>query len=332
MKNIKLEKLPSGSYRIRKMINGKNLQIVFDHKPSQSEVIKALSPIADTTPVRGSFQSCAEKYIDAKNNVLSPATIRGYQSILRNLPDTFKRRKLSQITQADIQAVVNEYKADHSAKSTINAHGFIVGILRMFRPSMGIHTTLPQKVPNEGYIPTETDIKRILEASKGSRYHIPFQFGIMSLRLSEICALTFSDIDVENNLVTIDKALVKDQHNNYVIKATKTEAGTRTLYIPNKLINEIMENDGIIYDGYPNNAYKALCRYQKELDIPHFRFHDLRHYFASYAHSVGVSDADILASGGWKSEHTMKRIYRHEMKQKEAQKRVYDALLSDNND
>ena len=141
MKNIKLEKLPSGSYRIRKMINGKNLQIVFDHKPSQSEVIKALSPIADTTPVRGSFQSCAEKYIDAKNNVLSPATIRGYQSILRNLPDTFKRRKLSQITQADIQAVVNEYKADHSAKSTINAHGFIVGILRMFRPSMGIHTT-----------------------------------------------------------------------------------------------------------------------------------------------------------------------------------------------
>lgn len=327
MKNIKVEMLPSGSYRIRKMINGKNLQIVFDHKPSQSEVIKALSPIADTTPVRGSFQSCAEKYIDAKNNVLSPATIRGYQSILRNLPDTFKRRKLSQITQADIQAVVNEYKADHSAKSTINAHGFIVGILRMFRPSMGIHTTLPQKVPNEGYIPTENDIKQILEASKGSRYHIPFQFGIMSLRLSEICALTFEDIDTENNLVTIDKALVKDQHNNYVLKPTKTEAGTRTLYIPDKLIDEIKDNDGIIYSGYPNQCLKALNRYQDKLGIPRFRFHDLRHFFASYAHSQGVSDADIMASGGWRSDYTMKSVYRHEMRQRDAQQRVYDSLI-----
>lgn len=327
MKNVNLEKLPSGHYRIRKQVNGKRVPITFDHKPTQTEILKALSDIADTTPVKGSFYSCAKHYIASKDNVISPSTIRGYESILKNLPDSFTRRKLSQITQADIQAVINEYKVNRSAKSVINAHGFIAGVLKQYRPSMGIHTTLPHKVPNEGYIPTENDIKQILDASKGTRYHIPFQLGIMSLRLSEVCALTLEDIDTENNLVTIDKALVKDNHNRYVIKTTKTAAGTRTIYIPDKLIDEIKDNDGIIYDGYPNNVLKALNRYQDRLGIPRFRFHDLRHFFASYAHSQGVSDADILASGGWKSEHVMKSVYRHEMRQREAQQRVYDSLI-----
>ena len=326
MKNIKVEKLPSGSYRIRKQVNGKRVPVTFDHKPTQTEILRALSDIADATPVRGSFQSCAKKYIETKSNVISPATIRGYESMLRNIPESFSRRKLSQITQADIQAVINEYKGTHSAKSTINLHGFIAGVLKQYRPSMSIHTTLPQKVPKESYIPSEEDIKRILDESIGTRYHIPFQLGIMSLRLSEICALTLDDIDAENNLITIDKALVKDQHNKYVIKTTKTEAGTRTLYIPDKLIAEIMENEEV-YSGYPNQCLKALNRYQDRLGIPRFRFHDLRHFFASYSHSQGVSDADILASGGWRSEYTMKRVYRHEMKQKQAQKQVFDSLL-----
>lgn len=328
MKNIKVEKLPSGSYRIRKQVNGKRVPVVFDHKPKQAEILRALSDIADTTPVKGSFQICAEKYIASKSNVISSSTIRGYESILKNLPETFTKRKLSQITQADIQTAINEYRVDRSAKTTANAHGLIYAVVKFYRPTMIINTALPQITPNEPYTPSEQDIRKILDASKGSRYHIPFQLGVMGLRLSEVCALTLDDIDVENNLLTIDKAKVKGHNNEYIIKATKTAAGTRTIYIPDKLINEIVEN-GAIYDGYPNNIYKALLHYQDTLNIPRFRFHDLRHFFASYAHLQGVSDADIMASGGWKSDYTMKRVYRHEMKQKEAQKRIYDALILD---
>lgn len=329
MKNVTIEKLSSNSYRIRKQVNGHRVTIMFDHKPTQPEILKSLSDVVDTTPVKGSFYSCAQKYIASKSNVISSSTIRGYESILKNLPETFTKRKLSQITQADIQTVINEYKVDRSAKTTANAHGFIYAIIKFYRPTMIINTALPQITPNEPYTPTENDIKQILDASKGSRYHIPFQLGIMGLRLSEVCALTLDDIDVENNLLTIDKAKVKGHNNEYVIKATKTAAGTRTIYIPDKLINEIMEN-GKVFDGNPNTIYKNLQSYQNKLGIPNFRFHDLRHFFASYAHLQGVSDADIMASGGWKSDYTMKRVYRHEMKQKEAQKRVYDALILDN--
>ena len=330
MKNINIEKLPSGSYRIRKQINGKNIQIVFDHKPSQAEIIKSLSSKSDIAPVKGTFYACAKSYIASRNNSISPSTICGYESILRSIPKSFKNKKISSIVQVDIQTLVNDYASDHTPKSVRNLHGFVSAVLRQFRPDMLIHTTLPQKEEKEGYIPSEKDIKRILDASKGSVYHIPIQLAIMGLRRSEICALTLDDIDVENNLLTINKAKVRDDRkpNKWNDeKGPKTEYSNRSIYIPDSLVNEIMEN-GKVYDGYPGQILKNLHRYQDRLGLPRFRLHDMRHFFASYAHSQGVSDADIMATGGWKSDYTMKSIYRHEMNQKQAQKTIFNKLIS----
>jgi integrase len=74
---------------------------------------------------------------------------------------------------------------------------------------------------------------------------------------------------------------------------------------------------------------KALHRYQEQLGIPAFRFHDLRHFFASYSHLQGMPEAAILSTGGWKSDHVMKSIYRHEMEQKQAQEDVFTKLFSE---
>ena len=144
------------------------------------------------------------------------------------------------------------------------------------------------------------------------------------MRRSEICALTLDDI--EGNTLTINKALVKNINNQWVLKTTKTTAGTRKIYIPDSLVKEI-QDQGEIYNGYPNSLLWGLNNYQDKLGIPRFRFHDLRHFFASYAHSQGISDADIMASGGWKSDFTMKSIYRHQMKATEAQKKIYNSII-----
>ena len=124
----------------------------------------------------------------------------------------------------------------------------------------------------------------------------------------------------------INKALVYDKNNKWVVKTTKTTAGTRKIYIPDALVEEIMQY-GMIFKGWPNTLLTGLNRYQDKLGIPRFRFHDLRHFFASYAHSQGISDADIMASGGWSSDYTMKNVYRHEMNARESQKKLFDGLL-----
>ena len=321
---MKVEELPSGSYRVRKQVDGKKIAIIFDHKPSNAEVIEALAKHARQIPTAGSFLSCANSYIDSKSNVTSPSTIRGYKAILKGLPDSFVCLELSKITQIDIQKMINDYSVDHEPKTVRNAHGFISAVLKQYIPDMLLATTLPQKIENRGYIPNENDIKRILDESIGSKYHIPIQLGIMSLRRSEICALQLSDIS--GNTLSITKALVQDENDKWVVKQTKTAAGTRELYIPDSLVEEIRQN-GTIYDGYPNSLNRQLHKYQDKLGIPRFRFHDLRHFFATYAHSQGISDADIMATGGWKSDYTMKSVYRHEMKQKEAQQKIFTSII-----
>ena len=324
-RDMKIEQLPSGSYRVRKQINHKTITLMFDKKPTQAEVLRMLAERAESIPTKGSFESRANEYIHLRDDVISPSTVPGYESMLRNLPEWFRMKDISYITQADLQRLVSEHSANHAPKTVHNVHGFVSAVLGQFRPNLNINTTLPQEVEFEPYTPTYEDVKRILDASKDDvRYHIPFELALMGLRRSEICALTLDDI--QDNILTINKAKVKDNANKYVIKMTKTKESTRKVYIPDFLVEEIRAH-GEIFSGHPNTILVALNRYQDKLGIPRFRLHDCRHFFASYAHSQGVSDADILASGGWKTDHTMKRVYRHEMKAKEAQEKIYNSIL-----
>lgn len=308
------------------MVHRETITLTFDYKPSQAEVLRLMSDQIETIPSKGSFLNCAESYISSKTNVISPSTVAGYTSILNTvIPDNFKTKDINQITQQDIQLVINDYAKNHSPKSVRNVHGFISAVFRQFRPNMTLYTTLPQKRENEHYTPSEDDIRRILDASKNDKvYHVPFQLGIMGLRRSEICALTLDDLD--GNTLTINKALVQGVNNEWHVKPTKTAAGTRKIYVPDVLVEEIRQN-GRIFDGYPNKMYVALKRYQDRLGIPHFRFHDLRHFFCSYSHAHGISDADIMASGGWASDFTMKSVYRHEMNAQKAQKKIFNSLI-----
>ena len=170
---MKIEK-HGNQYRVRKTVDGSKIVLYFDHKPSQKEILTAFSE-QDFSAEKGSFLSCAKSYIESKNNVLSPSTIKGYECVLKSaIPSSFKQKRISQITQTDIQLVINEYAKDHTPKSARNVHGFISAVFRQFRPNMKICTTLPQKREYEAYTPSEDDIRRILEEAKDKPfYHIP---------------------------------------------------------------------------------------------------------------------------------------------------------------
>ena len=73
---MKIEKLPSGSYRVRKQINGRRESFIFDHKPTEREVLLRMNTLLEDVCEKGTFGYCAEKYIESRTNVLSPASIR----------------------------------------------------------------------------------------------------------------------------------------------------------------------------------------------------------------------------------------------------------------
>lgn len=323
---MKIEKLPSGSYRIRKMYKGVTYTVVFDSKPTQKEIMQSLAAEMDkiqTSKQRMTFQTAAKHYNEAKKNVLSPSTIRGYCSVLRSISPKFKKMLLSDITAADVQKEVNAYAKDHSPKTVRNHHSYISAVLALYSPNTQLMTTLPKYAKEEEYIPVDNDIKAILQAVKGTKYEIPFWLGTFALRRSEICAL--SSEDIQDDKIIVRKAKVQDENDNWIIKnMTKTEDGMRSVTVPDFLL-DLIRKQGYAYKGYPNMLLKHLYKVQDELHIPRFTFHKLRHYYASMAHSIGIPDAYIMVSGGWKSDNVLKNVYRHALKDK--QKEMEDKAM-----
>lgn len=325
---MKIEKLPSGSYRIRKMYKGQMYAVVFDCKPTQKEALQAIAAELDkaqTKSTRMTFREAAEKYIQSKENVLSPRTVKEYTEVPNRLSEHFTSLLVSDISQIDIQKEINELAKEKRPKTVRNYHGFISAVLGTFRPDLNISTTLPQKVKNEPYIPSDTDIKRILEYAKGGIYEIPIILACYGMRRSEICALTLDDL--EDNVIHISKAKVQNRDKEWIIKSTKTTSSTRDIIIPQAVADKIKQQ-GYIYNGHPNSITDFLSSAQKQLKIPHFSLHKLRHYFASKMSAMNIPEADIMKLGGWETDYVMKGVYRHAMadRNKEAQKKASDQL------
>ena len=313
---MKIEKLKSGSYRIRKMYRGVTYTVVTDYKPTQKEAIQLLAAEMDKAMVkkeRMTFETAAREYMAVKENVISPSTIRGYSSILRNLPRSFTEKIISDITSIDVQKEINLYSKNHTAKTVKNVNGFISAVLGMFCPNTILNTTLPQKIKSDPYIPSDEDVKKVVEASKGTVYEIPILLAAYGLRRSEICALTMDDVG--SDTITISKAKVMGKDSKWVIKSTKTTESSRTIYVPEELTNKIRQA-GKIYCGSPGSISRYLAETQDRLGIPRFSLHKLRHYYASMSHSLGIPDQYIMQSGGWKTDNVLKNVYQHAMDDK----------------
>lgn len=311
---MKIEHLTENCYRVRKTVNKKTVSLMFDHEPSDVEIAKAITEklnIIDTEAVRQTFEVCANEYISIKNNVLRSDTRRSYKSIIKGLSDGFKSKDINKITQLDIQTEINSMCNKRSPKTVENYHGFISAVMGTFRPNLIINTTLPQKVEYEPYTPSDEEVRKILEYVKGSKYSVPFQLGVLGMRRSEICASRPED--VHGNYLSIVRTVSESEDGFIVEELTKTSESRREIYIPDSLANEIKDNN-VIFDGFPSMLLQTLHSVQRKLGLPQFRFHDLRGFYASYAHSCGIPDSIIMANGGWKTDYTMKKHYRRAIK------------------
>ena len=313
---MKLEQLPSGSYRVKKIVKGVTYRVTFDHKPTQKEITIALAErIQDEGVNKGTFYKYAREYIENKKGVVSPATIRTYNTKLDQLSDDFKNENIYELDSNKVQHEISIFALDHAPKTTKTLYGFISSVLTAYRPNLKLRVKLPQSIVKESYEPQNEDIKRILEHAQDTEYSIPFQLGILGCRRGEICAASIDDL--EGNNLWIHRSKV--YNGTWIVKESpKTDASNRILPLPESLANQIREQ-GYIYNNHPNALNKAIHRYQKQLGIPPFKFHALRSYFASYAHSLGVPDADIMALGGWETDTIMKKVYRKSMEESKKQ-------------
>lgn len=324
-----IEKLKSGSYRITEMYKGRRYRKTMSYKPTKKEAQLLIDEMIEhgSSPSRAvsNMRDASEGYIAMKSNVLSPTTVSAYHSIVRNLSDGFLALKLIDVDAVAVQTEINNYSVGRSPKSTRNAHGFISAVLSVYRPGVSLHTTLPQKKRYEAYTPTDAEISRILDQVKGTQYDIPFRLGCYGLRRSEICALTSADL--HGDVIMVDKAYVQTESREWIIRPfNKTTESTRAVTIDPELAGMIRSCEGRLFPLHPETLNAKLHDLQGRLGIHRFRFHDLRAYFASSAHALGIPDAYIMAAGGWSSPYVMNRVYRRTMS--DVQKEMSDRIIS----
>ncbi len=316
------KKLPSGAYRcliFDHMEDGKRKYKSFTAPTKKEAEYKATQYIMQkedqkkTLPEYTLYDAIGN-YCDLKNNVLSPSTIREYRRAQNYNYTDIKNIKLNEITNDDIQRWVNGFAKDHSPKTVKNAYGLIRAVLDTFAPDIRLRITLPQAVPHKLYVPSDADIKAVIEYFSENDKDMELAVYLAAfgtLRRSEVCGLDAGDID--GNTITIQRAMVDKGKDEWVIKTTKTVSSTRTVEMPQFVIDKCPK-EGRIVNLNPDQVTHRFMRALRHLDVPSFRFHDLRHYAASIMHAIGVPDQYIMQRGGWSSDKTLKAIYRGTIK------------------
>lgn len=324
-------KLPSGKYRTLVYIgideNGKRKyeQFVADSSEEANWLAKQFknnkkhkSTVANLT-----LGEAIDRYIENKTNILSPKTVREYKLYRKNNAQMIMDIELCDLTTEIIQKEVNRESKKLAPKTIRNIYGIIITVLGTYAPDKKYHLAYPQKIKKEIVVPTEEQLKLIFESVVDTNFEIPVLLGAcLGMRRSEISAIDLKkDIDYKNNKIKINKAMVKDSDNDWVLKSPKAYSSYRTLDVPPHIMEKLKK-------AHDNESYKIptpasissfFKRLTKRLNLENVRFHDLRHYFASIMLSLDIPDKYAMDLMGHATANMLKTVYQHLMDDKKAE-------------
>ena len=157
---------------------------------------------------------------------------------------------------------------------------------------------------------TDAEIKLILDNATNHKLFYTV-LAYTGLRRGEALALTWEDIDFENNTITVNKSVALKSGGTY-IKGTKTSKG-RVVPINPTLKQALVKHMGIhgnlfdndIPQSY-NNDLKSLC---KRLGIEYKGLHAFRHTFATNLVRNGVDIVQVAKILGHDDTATTYKYY-----------------------
>ena len=311
------KKLPSGSWRIQIFdhvdVDGKKHYKSFTaptRREAQFMASEWAAGKAAQAPENLTLYGAVTRYIDAKRGVLSPSTVAFYEQTQRCYLRKVGEIRLKALSNTALQIWISEISKDHSPKTVRNAHGLVSATLEMFAPDFRLKTTLPARKKPDLYTPSDKDVKMLLDHVAGKELEIAILLAAFGpMRRGEICALTSDDI--HGDIVDVNKSMVMGPDRIWSVKQPKTYSSYRQIEYPHFVIEKMAGIEGRIIKATPEQITSRFCRAVRFSGVPHFRFHDLRHYSASIMHAIGIPDQYILQRGGWGSDNVMKTVYRN---------------------
>lgn len=163
------------------------------------------------------------------------------------------------------------------------------------------------------------------------------------LRIGEICALKWSDINVADGILTVNRTIERiyiiegeKKHTELVINTPKTKNSCREIPMNKELLGMLKPLKKVVNDDYyiltnderpiePRTYRNYYKRLMEKLDIPKLKYHGLRHSFATRCIEVGCDYKTVSVLLGHSNISTTLNLYVHpNMEQK---KRCIDKVF-----
>ena len=298
------------------------------------------------------FKSVVELWQADKQQFVKKSTFAAYSLLIANhLLPAFS--EANDISEEDVQQFVfKKLKEGLSQKSVKDILIVLKMILRYgAKHNLMEHRQIDIRFPTERErqeveVLSKTNQRKIMEFVKNN---FTFQnLGIYiclstGLRIGEVCALTWDDIDAEQGVIYVTKTIQRiylvgeiEKRTEVIIDTPKSKNSIREIPMTKELLRMVKPLKKVVNSSFfvltnsaaptePRTYRNYYKRLMKQLDIPALKFHGLRHSFATRCIESNCDYKTVSVLLGHSNISTTLNLYVHpNMEQK---KRCIEQML-----
>ena len=253
-----------------------------------------------------------------------------YTKNLKHIKTYFEDLKIKDITPLYYQKKLNEFGEKYAQETLEKFHYQIKGALKVavreqvisynFAEDAKVKSQIENRAEENDFL-EENEYKSLISSTRSNiqyvSYFTLYLLSVTGIRFSEALGLTWSDIDLKNGIIDINKSF--DYSKTQDFAGLKNETSKRKVPIDKNSIETLKTYKKKYWQaniknrvcfGVSNSACNKLI---KKLVGRPVRNHSLRHTYASYLILKGVDIVTISKLLGHESPDITLKVYSHQM-------------------